>query len=70
MYWNVISDQSEKHILFYKIVLLIKEMNLAQSTVGNIIRKYKKYGDSTANVPRNVRPRKIYGCFSSKGTVS
>ena len=30
-----------------------KEMNLAQSTVGNIIRKYKKYGDGTANLPRN-----------------
>ena len=36
-----------------------KEMNLALSTVGNIIRKYKKYGDSTANLPRNGRPRKI-----------
>ena len=31
-------------------------MNLA---VGNIIRKYKKYGDSTANLPRNGRLRKI-----------
>ena len=30
-------------------------MNLALSTVGNIIRKYKKYGDGT----RNGRPRKI-----------
>ena len=36
-----------------------KEMNLAQSTVGNIIRKYKKYGDGTANLPRNGKPRKI-----------
>ena len=36
-----------------------KEMNLALSTVGNIIRKYKKYGDGTANLPRNGRPRKI-----------
>ena len=36
-----------------------KEMNLALSTVGNIIRKYKKYGDSTANLLRNGRPRKI-----------
>ena len=27
-----------------------KEMNLARSTVGNIIRKYTKYGDSTANL--------------------
>ena len=58
LYWNVISDQSEKHTIFYKIVQLIKEMNLALSTVGNIIRKYKKYGDGTANLPRNGRPRK------------
>ena len=36
-----------------------KEMNLSLSTVGNIIRKYKKYGDSTANLPRNGKPRKI-----------
>ena len=36
-----------------------KEMNQALSTVGNIIRKYKKYGDGTANLPRNGRPRKI-----------
>ena len=34
-------------------------MNLAQSTVGNIIRKYKKYGNGTANLPRSGRPRKI-----------
>ena len=34
-------------------------MNLALSTVGNIIRKYKKYGDGTANLPRNGRQRKI-----------
>ena len=34
-------------------------MNLARSAVGNIIRKYKKYGDGTANLPRNGRPRKI-----------
>ena len=27
-----------------------KEMNLALSTVGNIIRKYKKYVDGTATV--------------------
>ena len=33
-------------------------MNLALSTVGNIIRKYK-YGNSTASLPRNGRPRKI-----------
>ena len=102
MYWNIFSDQSEKHTIFYRIVLLIiwlfdvhfaiqglkmaktkelsrnirdriierqkggqgyqkisKEMNLAQSTVGNIIRKYKKYGDGTANLPRNGRRRKI-----------
>ena len=58
-YWNVISHQSEKLITFYKIVLLIQESNLALSTVGNIIRKYKKCGDGTANVPRNGRTRKI-----------
>ena len=40
LYWNVIADHSEKHTLFYKIVLLNKEMNLALSTIGNIIRKY------------------------------
>ena len=34
-------------------------MNLALSTVGNIIRKDKKYGDGTANLPRNGSPRKI-----------
>ena len=32
-------------------------MNLALSTVGNIIRKYKN--NCTANLPRNGRPRKI-----------
>ena len=36
-----------------------KEINLALSTVGNIIRKYKKYGNGTVNLPRNERPRKI-----------
>ena len=36
-----------------------KEINQALSTVGNIIRKYKKYGDGTANLPRNGRSRKI-----------
>ena len=41
-----------------------KEMNLALSTVGNIIRKYKKYGDGTANLSRNERPRKINECTS------
>ena len=30
-----------------------KEMNLALSIVGNITRKYKKYGDDTTNLPRN-----------------
>ena len=34
-------------------------MNLALSTVGNIIRKYKKYVNGTANLPRNGRPRNI-----------
>ena len=34
-------------------------MNLALSTVGNITKKYQKYGDGTANLPRNGRPRKI-----------
>ena len=38
---------------------ICKEMNLTPSTVGNIIRKYEKYGDGTANLPRNGRPRKI-----------
>ena len=38
---------------------ICKEMNLSLSSVGNIIRKYKKYGDDTANLPRNGRPRKI-----------
>ena len=41
-----------------------KEINLALSTVGNIIRKYKKYGDGTANHPWNGRPRKIKGRIS------
>ena len=36
-----------------------KEMNLALSTVENIIRKCKKYGDGTADLPRNGRQRKI-----------
>ena len=34
-------------------------MNLALITVGNIIRNYKKYGNSTANLPKNGRLRKI-----------
>ena len=34
-------------------------MNLALSTVGNIISKYKKYSDDTANLPKIGRPRKI-----------
>ena len=38
--------------------IISKEMNLALSTVGNIIRKYK-YDDGTANLSRNGRPRKI-----------
>ena len=38
---------------------ITKEMNLVLSTVGNMIRKYKKYGDKTANLPRNGRLRKI-----------
>ena len=42
-----------------------KEMNLALSTVGNIIRKYKKYGDGTTNLQRNRSPRKINECTSS-----
>ena len=36
-----------------------QEINLALSSVGNTIKKYQKYGDSTANLPRNGRPRKI-----------
>ena len=39
-------------------------MNQALSTVRQIIRKYKKYGDGTANLPRNRRPRKINECAS------
>ena len=38
---------------------LAKKTNLTLSTVGNIIRKYKKYGDGTANLPRNRWQRKI-----------
>ena len=34
-------------------------MNLALSRVENNIRKYKMYGDGTASLPRNGRPRKI-----------
>ena len=34
-------------------------MNLALSTVRNIIREYKKYGDGTTDLPRNGRQRKI-----------
>ena len=34
-------------------------MNLALNTVENIIRKYKKYVDGTANFLRNGRPWKI-----------
>ena len=34
-------------------------MNLALSTVGKIIGKYKKYGDGTANLTRNGRTGKI-----------
>ena len=37
-----------------------KEMNVALSTVG----KYKKYGNGTANLPRNRRPRNINECAS------
>ena len=36
-----------------------KEMNLALSPVGTIIRKYKEYGAGTANLSRNRRSRKI-----------
>ena len=38
---------------------LSKEINLTLSTIGNIIRKYKNYGNGTANLPRNGRLRKI-----------
>ena len=41
-----------------------KEMYLALSSVGNIIRNYKKYGDGTANIPRNGSPRKMNECTS------
>ena len=43
---------------------ICKEVNLPLSSVGNITRKYKKYGDGTANLPRNGRPRKINECTS------
>ena len=36
-----------------------KEMDLQLSTVGNIIRKYKKCGDRISNIPRTGRPRKL-----------
>ena len=36
-----------------------KEMNLALRTIGNIIRKYKKYAVLTTNLPSNWIPRKI-----------
>ena len=36
-----------------------KEMNITLSKIGNVIKKYKKYGDGTANLPRNGRPREI-----------
>ena len=42
-----------------KVTEKLTEMKLALSTVGNNIRKYKKYGVGTANLPRNGRPRKI-----------
>ena len=41
-----------------------KEMNLAVSTVRNIIREYKKYDDSMTNLPKNGRPRKMNDCTS------
>ena len=53
--WDRIIERHKGGQGYWKIS---KEMNLALSTVGNIIRKYK-YGDSTANLPRNGRPRKI-----------
>ena len=49
----------ERHKGGQSYLKISKEMNLALSTVGNIIRKYKKYGDGTENLPRNGRPRKI-----------
>ena len=36
-----------------------REMNIALSRVGNIIKKYNKYDNGTANLPRNGRQRKI-----------
>ena len=49
----------ERHKIGQRYRKISKELNLALCTVGNIIRKYKKYGDGTANLPRNGRPRKI-----------
>ena len=54
--WDRIIERHKEGQGYRKIS---KDMNLAQSTVGNIIRKYKKYSDSTANLPRNGRLRKI-----------
>ena len=39
----------ERHQVGQGYRKISKEMNLALSTLGNIIRKYKKYEDSTAN---------------------
>ena len=36
-------------------------MNLALSTIGNIIRKYKMYGEGTANLPRNGKMSVLQG---------
>ena len=41
-----------------------KEMNVALRTVRNVIRKYKKYGHSTANLRRNGRSRRRNECTS------
>ena len=49
----------ERHKGGHDYQKISEEMNLALSTVGNIIRKYKKYGDGTPNLPRNGRLRKI-----------
>ena len=54
--WNRINERYKGGQGYRKIS---KEMNRALSTIGNIIRKYNKYGDGTANLPRNGRPRKI-----------
>ena len=34
-------------------------MDLPPNTVGNIIRKYKKFGEGISNIPRTGIPKKL-----------